>query len=244
LDATILGPQNFKPDGSLERPDPIRGGLGMRDKAIVGVASFYDDPGETASGDQYDPDAFTAAAQLEIRDKFGGIRFGKNYRPAYAVAEYEGKKTILKFNDVGTLRPGRKFDLSRAAMVFFGGLEKGLLPDFKVTPLPLGQTYPAGPLTDEQLAALPIGSDDIGLVTQQDHAAAPKPLSLLRPRGERPRNRHTAKKIQKFRRSMAGPRLRTRIVSAPTKVQAGIRIRVGRGLLHVRPTSASAHRPT
>ncbi|HET7680714.1 MAG TPA: hypothetical protein VFK79_11330, partial [Xanthobacteraceae bacterium] len=56
------------------------------------------------------------------------------------------------------LRPGRKFDLSRAAFAYFDGLEKGLLPDVKVTPLPLGQSYPAGPVTDTQLAALGLGN--------------------------------------------------------------------------------------
>jgi rare lipoprotein A len=119
-------------------------------EVIVGIASFYDEPGPTASGEAYDPNAFTAAALIELRDKFGGIKFGKNYRAAYALAEYGGKRAILKFNDVGPLRPGRKFDLSRAAMEHFGGLEKGLLPDFKIVLLPLGQDYATGPLVDEQ----------------------------------------------------------------------------------------------
>jgi rare lipoprotein A len=134
-------------------------------ETIIGTASFYDDPQATASGEQYDPDAFTAAAQLKIRDKFGGIRFGVNYQPAFAVAEYENKKVILKFNDVGPLRPGRKFDLSRAAMAYFDGLEKGLLPDLKVTPLPPGQTYIPGPITDAQLVALGIGDIGLGFAT-------------------------------------------------------------------------------
>jgi rare lipoprotein A (peptidoglycan hydrolase) len=129
------------------------------DEIIVGIASYYEKPQQTASGEQFDPDGFTAAAQLEIRDKFGGIKYGRLYQPAYAVVEYESKKLILKFNDVGPLRPGRKFDLSRAAMAYFGGLEKGLLPDVKVRPLPLGQVFEAGPVTDAQLAALGIGAD-------------------------------------------------------------------------------------
>jgi rare lipoprotein A len=137
------------------------------DATIVGTASFYDDPQQTASGEPYDPEAFTAAAQLKIRDKFGGIRFGRLYQPAYAVAEYENKKIIIKFNDVGPLRPGRKFDLSRAAMAYFDGLEKGLLPDLKVTPLPLGQIYVPGPVTDAQLFALGI---DMGLGFTTAHA--------------------------------------------------------------------------
>lgn len=161
LNPPMIGPGNAETDNTVNGFGPTTSGRSAfsSDKTIVGVASFYDDPGETASGELYDPNAFTAAAQLKIRDEFGGIGFGKNYRAAYGVAEYEGKKIILKFNDVGPLRPGRKFDLSRAAMTYFGGLEKGLLPDFKVTPLPLGHTYLAGPVTDEQLAALQLGHD-------------------------------------------------------------------------------------
>lgn len=134
-------------------------------ETIIGAASFYDDPGETASGEQYDPKAFTAAAQLEIRDKFGGIKFGRLYRASFAVAEYGGKKLILKFNDVGPLRPGRKFDLSRAAMEYFDGLDKGVLPDFKVTVLPVGQTYTAGPVTDEELVAMGVGQGNFALAS-------------------------------------------------------------------------------
>jgi rare lipoprotein A len=143
-------------------------------ETIIGIASFYDEPQQTASGEPFDPDAFTAAAQLGIRDKFGGIRFGVKYQPAYAVAEYGDKKLILKFNDVGPLRPGRKFDLSRAAMAYFGGIKKGLLPDFKVTPLPLGQTYPAGPVTEAQLATLGVGNVGIAVATAQA-AITPQP---------------------------------------------------------------------
>lgn len=121
-------------------------------EVIVGIASFYDEPGPTASGEPYDATAFTAAALTEIRDKFGGIKFGKDYRPAFAIAEYRGKRAILKFNDVGPLKPGRKFDLSRAAMEHFGGTELGLLPDFKIALLPPGRTYTPGPLVDVQVA--------------------------------------------------------------------------------------------
>jgi rare lipoprotein A len=135
------------------------------DNTIVGIASFYYDPQKTASGEQYDPDGYTAAAQLEIRHKFGGIKFGRLYRPAYAVGEHGGKKIIVRFNDVGPLRPGRKFDLSRATMAYFDPtLEKGLLPDFRMTPLPLGRTYPVGPVTDEQLAELGIGDGEFRIV--------------------------------------------------------------------------------
>jgi rare lipoprotein A len=133
--------------------------LSARD-AIIGIASFYDDPQQTASGEQYDPNAFTAAVQLEIRHKFAGVRYGRLYVPAYGLGEYGGKKIIVRFNDVGPLRPGRKFDLSRAAMAYFDkSLDKGLLPNFRIIPLPLGRSYPLGPVDDEQLAHLGIDDD-------------------------------------------------------------------------------------
>jgi hypothetical protein len=168
LDSSLIASTNSAPDKQFNSDSLRNIWVAPADATIIGTASFYDDPQRTASGEQYDPEAFTAAAQLKIRDKFGGIRFGRLYQPAYAVAEYENKKIILKFNDFGPLRPGRKFDLSRAAMAYFGGLEKGLLPDFKVTPLPLGQTYVPGPVTDAQLIALGIG--DMGLGFSTAHA--------------------------------------------------------------------------
>jgi rare lipoprotein A len=158
LDAPVADPART---ATVDRPvpDTSRIALSAAD-AIVGIASFYDEPQKTASGEQYDPTAFTAAAQLEIRGRFGGIRYGRLYQPAYGLGEYGGKKIIVRFNDVGPLRPGRKFDLSRAAMAYFDStLDKGLLPDFRMTPLPLGRTYPEGPISDQQLADLGIDDD-------------------------------------------------------------------------------------
>jgi rare lipoprotein A len=139
-------------DGAADKVDSLA--LHRRQEAIVGIASFYDDAQETSSGEQYDPWAFTAAAQIDIRDKFGGVRFGANYQPAYAIVDYEGKKLVVKVNDVGPLRPGRLLDLSRAAMAYFGGLDQGLLPDVQVTPLPLGHSYTTGPISETEAVAL------------------------------------------------------------------------------------------
>jgi rare lipoprotein A len=161
LDLPATGPNDVGPNVAIDRA-PAPPNEAASETTIIGAASFYDDPGETASGEQYDPAAFTAAAQLKVRDKFGGIKFGRLYQPSYGIAEYAGKKLILKFNDVGPLRPGRMFDLSRAAMKYFDDtLDKGVLPDVKVTVLPLGRVYAAGPVTDEQLAVL--GLIDLGL---------------------------------------------------------------------------------
>jgi rare lipoprotein A len=169
LDLPTTGPNGAGPNVTVNAA-PIPGGP-VSDATIIGAASFYDDPGETASGEQYDPTAFTAAAQLKIRDKFGGIKFGRLYQPSYGIAEYAGKKIIIKFNDVGPLRPGRKFDLSRAAMKYFDGIEKGVLPDVKVTVLPLGQVYAAGPVTEEQLVALGLGNADIKIASADANEA-------------------------------------------------------------------------
>jgi rare lipoprotein A len=144
----------------------------VSDRTLIGAASFYDDRGETASGERYDPKAFTAAVQLKLRAKFGGINFGRLYQECYGLVAYAGKKLIVKFNDVGPLRPGRKFDLSRAAMKYFDGSEKGVLPDVKVTVLPLGRVYAAGPVNDRQLAAVGFGSGDFKLASVEPEKSA------------------------------------------------------------------------
>ena len=56
---------------------------------------------------------------------------------------------MIRINNVGTMKPGRLFDLSRAAMEYFGGIERGLISSLKVTILPLGRRYKPGPLTGE-----------------------------------------------------------------------------------------------
>src|SRR5262245_41672942 len=71
---------------------------------IVGTASMYDpfQPGyeeggiQTASGERYDPIAWTAAIQTDLRETFGGVRHGKNYQPAYALIEIANKRAIIK----------------------------------------------------------------------------------------------------------------------------------------------------
>ena len=124
---------------------------------IVGVASSYNAYGkdprsggtETASGERYDPTAWTAAIQIDLRERFGGVRFGKDYRPAYALVASADKQAIIKINDVGPLEPGRVIDLSEQAMRYFDPtLELGLVPLIKVTPL-LGDDWLPGPIASD-----------------------------------------------------------------------------------------------
>ena len=122
--------------------------------AIVGTASMYDpfEPGydeggiRTASGELYDPVAWTAAIQTDLRETFGGVRHGKDYRPAYAIVEAANKRAIIKINDVGPLKPGRVIDFNKQTMRYFDpSLQRGIVHSVKITPLP-GDGWATGPI--------------------------------------------------------------------------------------------------
>jgi rare lipoprotein A len=137
----------------------IGSGLNQWDAApvsvtIVGTASMYDPfrPGydsggiETASGELYDPIAWTAAIQTDLRETFGGVRYGKDYRPAYALVEAADKRAIIKINDVGPLKPGRVIDFNKQTMRYFDpSLQLGIVHSVKITPL-LGDGWAPGPI--------------------------------------------------------------------------------------------------
>ncbi len=136
--------------------------------AILGVASMYNptDPSdmdagneETASGERYDPNGWTAAIRTDLRNKFGGVRFGKNYQPAFALVQTSDKQAIVRINDVGPLRHGRIIDLNKRAMSYFDPtLERGLIGKIIVTPL-VGQQWALGPLDDDgRLVSVAAGS--------------------------------------------------------------------------------------
>ena len=120
--------------------------------AIVGAASTYNPfkPGKeeggpkTATGERYDPSAWTAAIKTSLRRKFGGVQFGR--KPKYALVEAVGKKVIVKINDVGPLRPGRIIDLNERTMRHFDpSMDRGVIPDVRVSPL-AGDNWTAGPV--------------------------------------------------------------------------------------------------
>jgi rare lipoprotein A len=122
---------------------------------IVGTASMYDpfQPGydeggvQTSSGELYDPIAWTAAIQIDLRETFGGIRHGNDYRPAYALVEVANKRAIIKINDVGPLKPGRVIDFNKQTMRYFDPtLQRGIIHRVKVTLLP-GGGWTTGPIS-------------------------------------------------------------------------------------------------
>jgi rare lipoprotein A len=109
---------------------------------------------ETASGEQYDPDAWTAAIQTNLRGKFGGVRFGKAYRPSFALVESADRKVIVKINDVGPLKRGRIIDLNEQAMRYFDPtLQLGLIDRVRVTPLK-GDDWTTGPVEGNRLVMI------------------------------------------------------------------------------------------
>jgi len=130
---------------------------------IIGIASTYNptdptdlDAGneELASGERYDIDGWTAAIRTDLRTQFGGVRYGRNYRSAYALVQSGEKQLIVKINDVGPLRPGRIIDLNARAMRYFDPtLQLGLIHDVKVTYL-AGEDWALGPIVDEQPVAV------------------------------------------------------------------------------------------
>jgi rare lipoprotein A len=123
--------------------------------AIVGAASMYNPfrPGwregspQTATGERYDPSAWTAAIQTGLREIFGGVRHGS--RSSYALVEGRGKQAIVKINDVGPLTRGRVIDFNERTMSYFDPtLQLGEIKNIKVTPLRGGDWTP-GPVAEK-----------------------------------------------------------------------------------------------
>jgi rare lipoprotein A len=121
---------------------------------IIGTVSTYnpyrdgkeEGGARTASGEFYDPAAWTAAIQTGLRNQFGGVRYGKLYQPTYALVASGEKRLIVKVNDVGPLRTGRVLDLNERSMRYFDPfLTQGIIQDVKITLLP-GEDWTPGPV--------------------------------------------------------------------------------------------------
>lgn len=71
---------------------------------LSGLASFYWQEQQTASGEPFDKSAMTAAHRT--------LPFGTRVRVTYV---RNGRSVIVRINDRGPFRPGRVIDLSKAA---------------------------------------------------------------------------------------------------------------------------------
>ena len=134
----------------------------LNNSMILGTVSTYnpyrdgiEEGGtQTASGELYDPAAWTAAIQTDLRAQFGGVRYGKLYQPTFALVESGAKQVIVRINDVGRLKPGRVLDLNERSMRYFDPfLSRGLLDAARITLLP-GEDWTPGPVEDAQLISL------------------------------------------------------------------------------------------
>lgn len=124
---------------------PTRGKHRSRRRAKHGSAGKL-----TASGEFYDPAAWAAAIQIDLREIFRGVHYGRLYQAAYALVECLGKRAIVKINDVGPLRPGRVIDLDQRSMRYFDpSLRAGLIHDVKITLLS-GDGWKPGPVETVQ----------------------------------------------------------------------------------------------
>jgi rare lipoprotein A len=161
-------------------------------EALTGAASTYNphDPSDrdagqaqTSSGEFYDANTWTAAIRTDLRWQFGGVRFGKNYRPTFALVESGDRRVVVRINDVGPLKPGRIIDFNVQTMRYFDPtMQAGLIRDVKVTPL-IGEDLALGPVGTEQTVmagdfAEPVLTPDF-LRDLDDHAQL-GPLLFLR----------------------------------------------------------------
>jgi len=145
----------------------IQSEAALNNAMILGTVSTYnpyrdgmEEGGtQTASGELYDPSAWTAAIQTGLREQFGGVRFGKLYQPTFALVESGEKQVIVRINDVGRLKPGRVLDLNERSMRYFDPfLSRGLIEDVRITLLPGGDWTP-GPVGDVQLISIASSAD-------------------------------------------------------------------------------------
>lgn len=146
---------------------------------IIGAASWYNpfrdgsespEP-ETSSGERYDPNTWTAAIQIDLRGQFGGVRYGKNYKPAFVLVESGDRAVIVRINDVGPLKDGRVIDLNERTMRYFdSSLQLGLLESVNVTPL-RGEYWTPGPVGGARLISQAVAQVwDAGLVKDEGFA--------------------------------------------------------------------------
>ena len=82
--------------------------------------SFYSDGQRTANGEQFDPNAFTAAHKT--------LPFNTRVRVTNPA---NGKSVVVRINDRGPFVSGRCLDLSRAAFAAIASVGAGVLPAAK-----------------------------------------------------------------------------------------------------------------
>jgi rare lipoprotein A len=96
-------------------PSPPSGGGNVISSGTCG-ASFYSDGQKTANGENFDPNAFTAAHKT--------LPFNTRVR---VTNQANGKSTTVRINDRGPYAGGRCLDLSRASFAAIASLSAGVI---------------------------------------------------------------------------------------------------------------------
>ena len=99
----------------ISRERPIVGNIQVALGATsYGFASYYEEGTQTASGENFDPQALTAAHP--------DLPFGTKLRVTNVTT---GKSVIVRVNDRGPFVPGRIVDVSHSAAAALGIIEQG-----------------------------------------------------------------------------------------------------------------------
>jgi len=93
------------------------GSKASKPHALDGIASYYWQDQMTASGEQFDKRAMTAAHPTLPFGTFVEVTNLGN-----------GRKTVVRINDRGPFKPGRVIDVSEAAADKLGMRQRGLAP--------------------------------------------------------------------------------------------------------------------
>jgi rare lipoprotein A len=107
-------PATVKPSPSTSSTQPSGNGRVVATGACK--ASYYDEPQGTASGETFNPDAFTAANKT--------LPFNSRVRVTNVA---NGKSVVVRINDRGPYISGRCLDLSRAAFRKIASLGAGVV---------------------------------------------------------------------------------------------------------------------
>ncbi len=127
-----------KPSAGTKKHTPFatnKQAAGAQD-ALYGIASFYTEGSETASGEKLDGHKLTAAHRT--------LPFGTRVRVTNVA---NGRSVTVRINDRGPFVPGRVVDVSYSAAERLGIMERG------ITKAKLGSFFPAPKSTNHRSCA-------------------------------------------------------------------------------------------
>lgn len=122
----VRAPLATAPRTANSREEGLVHAASLAPHALEGIASYYWQGQKTASGENFERDAFTAAhptlpfnSLVRVRDRASG------------------GSVVVRINDRGPFKPGRVIDLSEGAAEVIGLTSRGLAPvDIEILSIP------------------------------------------------------------------------------------------------------------